>query len=163
GESLQYMKDEDAEAMVAYLRAISDVKPDPQPVPDERTADRLDAADDPTTAKLKSAENLSDGELLYLNNCNACHMPDGRGAPGVFPALKGNSLVTAPTTKGLTEVILHGATLPSTAERPERLEMPAFGDRLSDADIATLATFLRSAWGNSAPAVTEDDVKAVRQ
>ena len=66
--------------------------------------------------------------------------PDGRGAPGVFPALKGNSLVTAPTTKGLTEVILHGATLPSTAERPERLAMPAFGDRLSEpANRAALA------------------------
>ena len=149
--------------MVAYLRAISDVTPDPRPVPDERTTDRLDAANDPTTAKLKAAADLTDGELLYLNNCNACHMPDGRGAPGVFPALRGNSLVTAPTTRGLTEVILHGATLPSTAERPERLEMPAFGDRLSDADIATLATFLRSAWGNSAQSVSADDVKAVRR
>lgn len=163
GDSLQYMTDEDADAMVDYLRAISDVKPNPQPVSEERTTDRLDAADDPTTVKLKAATALTDGELLYINNCNACHMPDGRGAPGVFPALAGNSLVTAATTKGLTEVILHGAAMPSTEKRPERLAMPGFGDRLSDADIATLETFLRSAWGNSAPAVSADDVKAVHQ
>jgi alcohol dehydrogenase (quinone), cytochrome c subunit len=164
GDSLQYMKDEDADAMVAYLRAISDAKPSPkpQPVANQRTTDRLDAADDPTTAKLKAAKDLSDGELLYLNNCSACHMPDGQGAPGVFPALAGNSLVTAATTKGLTEVILNGAAMPSTEKRPERLKMPAYADRLSNADIATLETFLRGAWGNSAPSVAEDDVKAVR-
>lgn len=162
-ESLQYMTDEDADAMVAYLRAISDVKPNPQPVPDVRTTDRIDAADDPTTTRLKAAADLTDGELLYLNNCNACHMPDGKGAPGVFPALAGNSLVLADTTKGLTEVILHGAAMPSTQKRPERLQMPAFADRLSDADIAKLETFLRNAWGNSAPAVSEADVGAVRQ
>ena len=161
--SLQYMKDEDADAMVAYLRAISDVTPKPQPASDERTTDRLDAADDPTTAKLKAAADLSDGERLYLDNCSACHMPDGKGAPGVFPALADNSLVTAGTTKGLTEVILHGAAMPSTEKRPERLAMPAFGDRLSNAEVATLATFVRSAWGNSAPAVSEDDVTSVRQ
>ena len=90
-------------------------------------------------------------------------MPDGKGAPGVFPALADNSLVTAGTTKGLTEVILHGAAMPSTEKRPERLAMPAFGDRLSNAEVATLATFVRSAWGNSAPAVSEDDVTSVRQ
>ena len=162
-DSLQYMNDEDADAMVGYLRAISDTKPDPQPVSEERTTDRLEAADDPTTVKLKAAADLSDGEVLYLNNCNACHMPDGRGAPGVFPALAGNSLVTAPTTKGLTDVILHGAEMPSTAKRPERLAMPAFGDRLSDTDVAALETFLRSAWGNAAPSVSDTDVKDVRR
>ncbi len=162
-DSLQYMNDQDADAMVAYLRSISDTEPNPQPVSGERTTDRLDAANDPTTARLKAAIDLSEGERLYLDNCSACHMPDGKGAPGVFPALSGNSLVTATTTRGLTDVILNGAAMPSTEKRPERLAMPGFGNRLSDTDVATLATFLRGAWGNSAPAVSEESVQAARR
>ncbi|AKI02077.1 cytochrome c, mono- and diheme variants family [Hoeflea sp. IMCC20628] len=163
-ESLQYMTDEDADAMVAYLRSISTVEPQPLPHPphDQILTDRLAAANDPTTAKLKAAMNLTPGERLYLDNCNACHMADGRGAAGVFPSLVGNSLVTADQTTGLTQTVLYGAEMPSTEKRPERLRMPAFNKRLSNADVATLETFLRSAWGNSASAVDEAAIAAQR-
>lgn len=167
GDSLQYMTDGDANAMVAFLRAISDVPPKAPPAPtaamlSQSLGDRLAAATGATTDKLKSAKGLSDGERLYLDNCNACHMVDGRGADGVFPSLVGNSIVTAPQTTGLIDVILHGAEMPSTATRPEKLRMPAFTSRLSDADVAALTTFLRSAWGNSASAVKPDTVAAQR-
>jgi mono/diheme cytochrome c family protein len=153
--------------MVAFLCAISDVPPKALPAPTAAMlrgslGDRLAAATGTTTDKLKSAKGLSDGERLYLDNCNACHMVDGRGADGVFPSLVGNSIVTAPQSTGLIDVILHGAEMPSTATRPEKLRMPAFASRLFDADVAALTTFLRSAWGNSAPAVKPDAVAAQR-
>ena len=40
--------------------------------------------------------------------------------------------------------------------------MPAYAWRYSDEDIAALATFLRSAWGNHAPAVTAAQVRRLR-
>ncbi len=40
--------------------------------------------------------------------------------------------------------------------------MEAFGDKMTDADIAALASYVRSAWGNQAGAVTEKEVAAQR-
>ncbi|MFT3988699.1 c-type cytochrome [Aestuariivirga sp.] len=164
-ESLQYMTPDDAKAMVAYLRAIGETAPTPEPPApaDQKVADRIAAANDPTTTKLKAATDLSLGEQLYLNNCSACHMADGKGAASVFPSLVGNALVTAKQTGGLTDTILNGAEMPSTAARSARLRMPAFANRLSDDDVAVLESFLRSGWGNSAGAVTAADVAPLRK
>jgi mono/diheme cytochrome c family protein len=40
--------------------------------------------------------------------------------------------------------------------------MPPFGQTLKDAEVAAVASYLRSAWGNAAPEVTELDVLAAR-
>ncbi|WP_319772797.1 cytochrome c [Breoghania sp.] len=167
--SLQFMSEEDANAMVAYLRAIGaegPAKDEPLTPRDDQaggTVARLDAANDPTSTKLKKAVDLSEGERLYLDNCAACHFVDGRGAPEVFPELKGNATVVADQTGGLLHTILYGAQMPSTEERPERLHMPGFARRMSDEEVAALATFVRSAWGNEAPPVTAADVAAMRK
>ena len=98
-----------------------------------------------------------------MDNCAACHFTDGKGSPGVFPALGGNSLVTAQQTTGLLDVILNGAAMPSTAGRPEALRMPGFAHRLSDQDVADIASFLRTAWGNGASSVDAATVATQRK
>ena len=103
------------------------------------------------------------GPRLYLDNCNACHYATGRGADEVFPELNGSSLVTADSPTGLISMILHGGALPSTAERPARLRMPGFGYRLSDDEVATLATFLRQAWTNKSDLVSASAVSDLRK
>ena len=40
--------------------------------------------------------------------------------------------------------------------------MAAMGAALSDADLAAVLTYIRSAWGNKAGRVTADDVKKIR-
>ena len=40
--------------------------------------------------------------------------------------------------------------------------MPAFRDRLTDEEVATLATFVRQAWGNNADSVVAKTVSEVR-
>ena len=52
---------------------------------------------------------------------------------------------------------------PSTATAPTGLAMPDFGWRYDDADIAALATFVRSNWGNDAPAVAASQVAQLRR
>jgi len=42
------------------------------------------------------------------------------------------------------------------------LAMPAMGAALSDDDLAAVLTYMRSAWGNQAEAITPDQVAAVR-
>lgn len=151
-DSSQYMTDDDRTAIAAYLGTLNQGAPTPA---GEGQTD--------TEKLLISANPSMDlGPRLYLDNCNACHFSTGRGADEVFPELDGSSLVTADSPTGLISMILHGGALPSTAERPERLRMPGFGDRLSDDEAATLATFLRQAWSNQAGAVSAADVADLR-
>lgn len=166
--SLQYMSDEDADAMVKYLHQIGSHKSVARTEqPPSATGSRTQVAvladpQDETSAKLKSGVDLSDGERLYMDNCAACHFTNGRGAPNVFPSLAGDSMVTAKQSKGLIHTILYGAEMPSTEKRPEKLRMPGFANRLSDEDVAKLASFVRSGWGNKAGAVSASDVADVR-
>jgi mono/diheme cytochrome c family protein len=91
-----------------------------------------------------------DGKSLFLKNCAACHQPTGKGIPGAFPALAGNKFVQG-QGNDVAAVLLKG-----------RGGMPDFSESLSDRDIATVLSFVRSNWGNKADGLTEADVGAVR-
>ncbi len=94
------------------------------------------------------------GEKVYAANCAACHQPDGKGIPGVFPAVDGSKVALGPR-QGHIEVVLHGR--PGTA-------MAAFGPQLSDVDLAAVVTYQRNAWGNrTGEAVQPAEVRALRK
>jgi mono/diheme cytochrome c family protein len=90
------------------------------------------------------------GRDAYLTNCAACHQPTGQGIKGAFPALAGDAFVDG-APGPVIAVVLTG-----------RGGMPPFKGGLTDAQIAAAVTFIRSAWGNSAPAVTPAAVAAER-
>lgn len=103
----------------------------------------------------------SDGKSIFLTNCSACHGANGQGG-GPFPPLAGNAAVTAADTGGIIQIVLNGRTGPLTVNGAQYGgNMPAWRD-LSDADIAAVLTYIRSAWNNSAPAVSADQVAAAR-
>ena len=105
----------------------------------------------------------SSGGRIYMDSCAACHRLSGSGESLAFPTLAGNPTVLNSDPSSLLAVILQGSRTPSTAAAPTGLAMPGFGWRYDDADIAELATFIRSSWGNSAPAVATAQVAAVRR
>jgi mono/diheme cytochrome c family protein len=74
----------------------------------------------------------------------------------------GNSSVLASDPTSTIRLILGGGTLPSTTTAPSNLGMPGFAWRLSDVEVAQLASFIRNSWGNHAPAVRANQVQAVR-
>lgn len=92
----------------------------------------------------------AEGQALFSKNCAACHQANGRGIPGAFPALAGSALVRG---KGadVAAVLLKG-----------RGGMPDFSDSLSDREIATILSFVRSNWGNRATPLSESEVLALR-
>lgn len=151
--SLGYLNDADLRAMAVYLRAIAAGPAQPPSDPARARA---------TTAKLTAALDLDLGERLYLDNCGACHFVDGQGSPRIFPKLDGNSIVNARNPLALISTILAGAQTPSTDRSPSILPMPGYAGRLSDAEVAALASFLRRGWGNDAPAVTQAEVAKIR-
>jgi cytochrome c oxidase subunit 2 len=99
-------------------------------------------------------ELMASGEKIFTSTCAACHQVTGLGIPGVFPALKGSKIVTGDLSAHLG-VVLNGR--PGTA-------MQAFGKQLSDADIASVITYERNAFGNNTGDVVQPAmVKAARQ
>jgi len=153
-ESLQYLTADDHRAIAMYLKHISG---------GERAAPVVDDAPTETQTLLTRADpSMPLGARLYLDNCAACHFVDGKGAAEIFPSLDGNALVNAESPAGLIHVILHGADLPSTQTRPMRLRMQGFGWRLSDEDVAALASFVRQGWHNRAASVTAAQVAPLR-
>lgn len=52
--------------------------------------------------------------------------------------------------------------MPGTKTAPTEFSMPSFASRLTDDEVAQLLSFVRSSWGNSAPAVTKEQVRKIR-
>jgi len=91
-----------------------------------------------------------DGKALFAGNCAACHQAMGQGIPGAFPALVKNKFVVG-DPKLVAGTLLNG-----------RGGMPAFRDSLKDDELSAIATFVRSSWGNKAPAIPVATFAAVR-
>jgi cytochrome c oxidase subunit 2 len=97
-------------------------------------------------------ELMTEGERVYNATCAACHMPNGEGLPGVFPALKGSPMALN-DMQGHINIVLNGKT--GTA-------MQAFGKMLSLKELAAVITYERNAWGNNTgDMVQAKDVNAV--
>lgn len=80
----------------------------------------------------------SDGRILYLSQCSACHLENGSGRPPFIAALQGGKLTIGPVRAHI-EIVLNGK--PQTA-------MPAFGPQLNDEQIAAIINYERNSWGN---------------
>lgn len=97
-------------------------------------------------------ELMAEGERVYNATCAACHMPNGEGLKGVFPALKGSKMVKT-DIPGHIDIVVNGKT--GTA-------MQAFGKMLSLKEIAAVVTYERNAWGNNTKDIVQPkDVNAI--
>lgn len=93
----------------------------------------------------------ANGGQLYTANCVACHQANGAGVPGVFPPLSKSEFVDAKDPGVMVRIVLHGIHGPLTVEGKKfNGEMPHFGDKFSDEELAALVTHVRSSFGNSA-------------
>ncbi|EJN09573.1 cytochrome c [Herbaspirillum sp. YR522] len=151
--STQHLTDEDLSAIAKYLKSLAPVKPGMAPL----------AYDDKTHQALRRGSDQSNGAMTFLNNCAACHRTSGRGYEETFPVLALSPTVNAEDPASLIRIVLEGAEMPWTKTAPTQFAMPAFGARLSDQEVADVVTFIRSSWGNSAPAVDAGAVAKVRK
>jgi cytochrome c oxidase cbb3-type subunit 2 len=102
------------------------------------------------------------GKSLFESHCSACHQSTGDGIPGAFPPLKGNPAVDNPDPTLHIRTVLHGAHGVTIGGVTYTSAMPPFEGQLSNADIANIANYERSSWGNHAKPVTPAEVAAVR-
>jgi mono/diheme cytochrome c family protein len=137
--STRHLTDADLIAMAVYLKSL--------PANSSLVADgrKLDT-------------NRAEGTRLYIDNCSGCHQSSGRGIANVFPPLEGNPVIVAPDGANIINVMINGVK-----GREGLIPMPAFGARLTDEEIASIANYVRTSWGNTASAnVTAAQVKKAR-
>ena len=95
---------------------------------------------------------MQDGEAIFKNVCQGCHMPDAKGAvgAGAYPALAGNAKLEEAGYP--VAIVVHG-----------QKGMPPFGPFLNDAQVAAVVNYVRSHFGNHySGKVTAADVKLQR-
>jgi mono/diheme cytochrome c family protein len=155
--STQHWREADLQAVAAYLKQL------PQQA---SAASSGKAAPRPPGTEAPPAL-LATGTQLYTRHCASCHGEQGEGkrTPDgqlAYPALAGNRAVTLASPVNLVHVVMNGGYGPSTAGHPRPFGMPPYVLTLTDADMAALLTYVRSAWGNRAGAVAELDVQRLR-
>ncbi len=109
------------------------------------------AADPPTFSRGRGFDERS-GEALYRSICQGCHQPDGQGArgAGAYPALAHDANLAS--RQYPIAVLLNG-----------RRNMPAFAPSLDDEQIAAVATYVRTNFGNEyGEAITAAEVATLR-
>jgi mono/diheme cytochrome c family protein len=141
--STSKMSDADVRAMAVYLKALPAGPPEPDVTP-------------------PPPEQMDRGQKIYRSACIACHEVDGSGAPRIYPPLPGNANLQSADPSSTLRIILDGAQTVTTPRAPNKGSMPAY-PKLSDQEIADVATYIRNAWGNAAPAVTPEQVTKARR
>ncbi len=142
--STSKMRDSDVRAIAVYLKDLPAGAPEPVVSP-------------PPPAQ------MADGERIYKGACIACHEIDGSGAPRIYPPLPGNANLQSADASSTLRIILDGAQTVTTPRAPNKGSMPAYAGKLSDQEIADVATYMRNSWGNAAPLVTPGQVANARR
>jgi mono/diheme cytochrome c family protein len=94
-----------------------------------------------------------DGREIYSRDCLACHMSDGRGVPGMNPALVGSPWVAGPAD-ALAGFVLTGGYGPDV--------LMARFDYLSDEELAALLSYIRAEFAGIAEPVVATQVARMR-
>ena len=98
------------------------------------------------------------GARLYSGNCLPCHQQDARGLAGVYPSLVGSPVLLG-DPRDLTLWVIKGRRPVSMPAGRYSTVMRQFG-WMKASDAAALFTYLRTNFGNAAPAVDAATVAA---
>ena len=121
-------------------------------------------------AQFTAAERtlIQRGDAIYKELCFSCHGPDGKGtqlegAPKgstIAPSFAGSQTVNGPA-EGIVKVILHGLTGPVAGKAYDALMVPMKDN--DDAWIASVASYVRTSFGNKGSVVDAKTVAAIRK
>ena len=165
--SLRHLTDSDLTSIVEYLRTVKPVRDPNQKAPGfsfstPKLADlaKLDAPIDrsPDAMTLGTSTN---GAELYTGACASCHQLNGQGTHDQFyPSLTSNTIVGGPTSQNLVMAILKGV---DRATNNGTVAMPAFEGQLNNEQVAAVANYVLSRFGNDALHVSASDVELLKR
>jgi mono/diheme cytochrome c family protein/glucose/arabinose dehydrogenase len=109
----------------------------------------------PAARPLTPAELLrvAAGKKQYASSCASCHQASGTGLAGAAKPLAGSPWVLG-SAERLIRIVLHG--------KEGTALMPPVGGSLTNDQIASVLTYVRQSWGNSASPIDQTVVREVR-
>ena len=147
--SLQYLTDEDVEAMAVYLKALPQRDAEPPPT---------------SQARLVEPERDGDRAARSTRRSARCATaPKARAIRRSFPPLAGNQSITMSSPVNSIRMVLNGGYPPGTRKNPRPHGMPPFAHILNDDEVAAVVTYIRVAWDNSGTPVTPAQANELRK
>lgn len=157
--SLRYLTQADLRAMAVYLHSLPP-KPSERGARVDQNAPLMRASTPYSPAPAEMRGGNAQGLRLFEGACASCHGWNGEGLQTPYGALRGAQTVNDPQATNLVQVILRGSQI-QTAEGT--VEMPAFGESFTDTEVAALANYVLSHFGNKRPSVTPAQVAEMRK
>ncbi|MBD2703262.1 cytochrome c [Spirosoma sp. BT702] len=109
--------------------------------------------------EIKRQRYITEGILVYKNNCANCHQPKGEGLAALYPPLAKsdylgdkNSVICLIRYGQKGPIVVNGKTY----NHP----MPA-QPQLSDLEVAELVTYIYNEWGNEKKVTSVTDVTPI--
>jgi mono/diheme cytochrome c family protein/glucose/arabinose dehydrogenase len=149
----------DVEVLSSYAKAITS-----KGYPDRFASVYKDKMPDWVKKDKGLAKTYQSGLATFSQFCAACHQPHGKGMVNIAPSLVKSDWVTEDPDV-LIAVALNGLSGPIKVNGETISNVPPIMPPhmfLSDQQLADTLTYVRSAWGNKADTISDDDVKKFR-
>jgi mono/diheme cytochrome c family protein len=102
------------------------------------------------------------GRTRFETYCAGCHLDEGPWMRGEAPPLEGSAWVAGPENR-VIKIVLHGLHGPiEVRSQTYNQEMPGFAPVLTDADIASLLSYVRRRFGGASTPTSEAAVGLIR-
>ncbi len=98
------------------------------------------------------------GAQVYYTNCASCHQPNGQGLGQDVPPLANNGAVIAKGPENVIRAVLGGLRAQDSYG-----PMPGFATVLTPQQVADVVNYVRTSWGNGAPATATAELVASLQ
>jgi len=168
-----------ADRLVAYLQSLKQDYELPEvafvELPTEEEVVTEEVVDDSVIASTSVPrwlqQQMEAGKEVYMKAaagggmCFTCHQPNGEGLAGQFPPLAGSDWVLGDKER-LIKISMYGlmGEIDVNGVKYNNVMAPPGipPGSLTDDQIANVLTYIRNDWGNSASAVSADEVATVR-
>jgi len=182
GESILFIKPTlRANRIVSYLESLKQdyelpeisfiETQDEDDTEDSKQTEVTSTKDDPVGVPTWLAAQIESGKEIYMKAapggglCFTCHQPNGQGISGQFPPLAGSDWVLGEKER-LIKISIHGlmGEIEVNGVKYNNVMAPPGipPGSLTDQQIADVLTYIRNEWGNSASAVSPEEVATIR-
>lgn len=169
--SLQFLSTDDLNAIAVYLKSTTPLRNAKDVKPAYSYGGPVAVGTPGLESSLRgmspqnNAETLKTGEALYSGSCASCHGTVGEGSKNqAYPSLYHNTATGASDPSNLIATMLNGI---DRTVGNQHVLMPSFGknsyvDQLTDSQVASIANYVLTSYGNPSVQVTEHDVAVAR-